>query len=125
MIESPHFCGWHVVRQVAFGELELRPPLSQTSPLIVSMTPLPQVSLDLQSAEQPSPAVVLPSSQASPLVLSRMLSPPRWGWQLVRHDAFGRFELAPPASHSSPSTVSVTLSPHLGSWQLVRHGALG
>src|SRR2546425_1074140 len=41
-------------------------PSSHCSPLIVSMMPLPQVSFDLQSAEQLSPETLLPSSQTSP-----------------------------------------------------------
>ncbi len=39
------------------------------------MIPLPHVSSDLQSAEQPSPETLLPSSQTSPFDLSTMPLP--------------------------------------------------
>src|SRR5438067_13766615 len=74
---SPHFWPWQLVRQVAFGLFELSPPLSHCSPFATSMMPLPQLSFDLQSAEHPSPAVLLPSSQVSPFVLSVFVSPSR------------------------------------------------
>src|SRR5204863_3242625 len=51
-------------------QLALSGPLSQTSPLAVSTMALPQLSFDLQSAEQPSPSRTLPSSQASPVAVS-------------------------------------------------------
>src|SRR5262245_60632429 len=38
---------------------------SQTSPTAKSVMPLPHDSVDLQSCEQPSPSLLLPSSQAS------------------------------------------------------------
>src|SRR5437016_8267772 len=43
---------------------------SHASPAAISTTPLPQLSFDLQSAEQPSPSLWLPSSQASPAAVS-------------------------------------------------------
>src|SRR5437588_296060 len=104
---SPHFCDWQLVRHVALGLFELSPPASHCSPLIGSITPLPQVSFDLQSAEQPSPETVLPSSQTSPFVLSRMPSPQRCGMQLMRHAAFGALLLEAPASQTSPRVVSM------------------
>src|SRR5256885_2093027 len=87
--------------------------------------PLPQVSFDLQSLEQPSPAVVLPSSQTSPSALSTTPSPQRGSTHDGRHGALGLFEFAAPASQTSPRAVSTMPSPHFGSWQLVRHAALG
>src|SRR3569623_366344 len=124
-IESPHFWRTHVVRHVAFGRFESSPPLSHCSLLTTSITPLPPVSFDRQSAEQPSPAVSFPSSHCSPFVLSTIRSPQRCGWQFVRHVMFGRFELFVPRSHASPSTVSVIASPHTGSLQVGRHAAFG
>src|SRR5262245_29047725 len=59
--------------QKATVQLELQVmdsvPVSHCSPL--STTSLPHFSSDLQSAEQPSPSRLLPSSQISPLVTSR------------------------------------------------------
>src|SRR5256885_1048986 len=90
------------------------------------MMPLPQVSLERQSAEQPSPDVWLPSSQTSPLVLSVIVSPQRCGRQFVRHSAFGLLYLGPPRSQPSPFEVlSLLPSPHLGSLHAERHGAFG
>src|SRR2546425_1286358 len=60
-------------RHVAFVLFDFAPPLSHCSPLTASMTPLPHVSFDLQSPEHPSPFVLLPSSQTSPFVLSRIM----------------------------------------------------
>src|SRR3569623_57709 len=103
-------------------------PSSHSSPLTRSTTPLPHVSFAVQSAEQPSPAVVLLSSQSShcaPLAVSTIRSPQRGGGQFVRHVMFGRFELFVPRSHASPSTVSVIASPHTGSLQVGRHAAFG
>src|SRR5256885_5915983 len=87
--------------------------------------PLPQVSFDLQSAEQPSPDVVLPSSQISPFVLSSTPSPHRCGRQFVRQLAFAVFEFAAPRSQISPNALSTMLSPHFWPWQLVRQDAFG
>ena len=42
-------------------------PLSHCSPFWASTIALPHVSFDWQSGEQPSPAVLLPSSQTSPV----------------------------------------------------------
>src|SRR5205823_2208253 len=120
-----HFCLRHVVRHVAFGLFEFDAALSHCSPFTVSMMPLPHVSFDLQSAEQPSPDTPLPSSHTSPLVLSRMLSPQRCGRQFVRHVAFAAFEFDTPRSQTSPRLVSMMVSPHFGSLQVVRHGAFG
>src|SRR5947209_3342485 len=87
--------------------------------------PLPHVSFDLQSLEQPSPLVVLPSSQISPLVLSRMPSPQRCGRQFGRQVAFALLEFAAPRSHCSPNAVSTIESPHFCRRQVGRHGAFG
>src|SRR5439155_5949626 len=78
------------VRHGAFGLFELFTPASHCSPLIVSTMPLPQVSFDLQSPEQPSPDTLLPSSQTSPFVVSTIPSQQRCGLQFLRHVAFGR-----------------------------------
>src|SRR5439155_1120774 len=107
----------------ALGFCEFAPPASHCSPFAVSTMLLPQVSFDLQSAEQPSPEVVLPSSHAS--VGSLIMSPQRPGRQFGRHAAPGLFEFAAPASHSSPNALSTMLSPHFWLWQLVRQVALG
>lgn len=85
---------------------------SHCSPLSASTTPLPQVSLERQSEEQPSPATTLPSSQAS--AASRIPSPQRCGWQLVRHAAFASSLLADPASQPSPFWASAMPSPQRG-----------
>ena len=79
MMVSPHDCVLQVVRQVAWGLLELSPPLSHCSMSTISMMTLPQVSFDLQSAEQLSPDTTLPSSQTSRFVLSRIVTPQRCG----------------------------------------------
>src|ERR1043165_9148598 len=62
--------------------------------------PLPQISVDLQSAEQPSPAAVLPSSQSSPGSIV---------W--LPHTSFLQDAEQPspsrtlPSSHSSPESM--------------------
>jgi len=82
--------------------LETLLPSSQLSPLIVSSTPLPQVSSDLQSALQPSAPTELPSSQLSPVRSSTTPLP---------HDSSDKQLAAQP----SPSTVlpSSQISPPL------------
>ena len=57
------------VRAAAVAALVVR-RRRRSRPSPTSITPLPQVSSDLQSALQPSPPSVLPSSQASPIAVS-------------------------------------------------------
>src|SRR5436305_1850028 len=71
---SPHACSLQVVRHAASGLFELPVPRSHCSN-IVSTMPLPQTSSDRQSAEQPSPEMLLPSSQTSPRAVSTTLLP--------------------------------------------------
>src|SRR5437588_921230 len=99
MIVSPHLRVWQFVRHVAFGLLLLLAPASHCSPAAMSRMPLPQVSADLQSPEQPSPETLLPSSQTSPVSL--MPSPQRGFWQLLRHLS-GRSAFETSLSHCSP-----------------------
>ncbi len=61
-IWSPHCCSVQLALQFA-----LSVPSSHCSPASTSTRLLPQVSLDWQSARQPSPDTLLPSSQNSPL----------------------------------------------------------
>jgi hypothetical protein len=75
MIASPQRGSLQSARHGAFAVFALFAPASHCSPFAESMMPLPQPSVDLQSAEQPSPEVVLPSSHASPV--SVMPSPQR------------------------------------------------
>src|SRR3569623_1042168 len=118
MIESPHVCSLQFVRHAAFGRFEFTPrPRSPCSPFATSTIELPHVSSDLQSAEQPSPEIVLPSSQTSPV--STIWSPQRGSWQFVRHLSLVS-ELLRPLSHASPCSGSVTASTHTGSMQFVR-----
>src|SRR3569623_1966576 len=88
-------------------------PSSHSSPLTRVTTPVPHGSFDVQSAEQPSPAVVLLSSQTSPRAVSMMPSPQRAGLQFGRHVAFGALELPEPASHCSPVFASTMLLPQV------------
>src|SRR5437899_782290 len=80
--------------------------------------PLPHVSRDLQSPEQPSPDTLLPSSHASPVSL--MPSPQRGFWQSVRH-ASATFAFDTPLSHCSPCIGSMIASPQRCSLHVVRH----
>src|ERR1041385_648592 len=101
------------------------PPASHCSPFAVSMMLLPQTSSDLQSAEQLSPEITLPSSQTSPDAVSLMPSPQRRGVQFVRHIASAAFEFDAPRSHSSPDRLSTILSPQRCVVQSGRHAAFG
>src|SRR5262249_43678997 len=93
-------------------------PLSHCSFLMGSMMPLPHVSSERQSPEQPSPDVMLPSSQTS--ATSLFLSPQRGTWQSGQHRSAAS-SWSMPASHCSPCFGSLIPSPHLGSLQFVRH----
>src|SRR6185312_3145297 len=77
-------------------------PGSHCSP--TSTVPLPHFSSDLQSAEQPSPEAVLPSSQTSPLTVSTMPLPQ------VSFDLQSAEQPSPgallPSSHTSPLPAS-------------------
>src|SRR5439155_814540 len=74
---------------------------------------LPQVSCDLQSPEQPSPETVLPSSQTSPRVGSRMPLPHTSSdLQFAEQPSP---ETLLPSSQTSPWSVSTTLLPHVSS----------
>src|SRR5262245_44575003 len=78
---------------------------------------LPHVSFDWQSAEQPSPDAVSPTSHCS--VASLMLSPQRGSWQFERHLS-GASWLSTPSSQLS-NGVSTTVSPHFARLQFDRH----
>src|SRR5438477_629277 len=80
-----------------------RLPSSQTSPSVVSTTRLPQVSLDLQSVEQPSLSWVLPSSQASVGSLTPL---PHWS-DAGTHDWPSRLQVNPGEHTTPPLHVSL------------------
>src|SRR6185312_13310137 len=86
-------------------------PGSHSSPL--STVPLPHFSSDLQSAEQPSPDAVLPSSQTSPLMVSTMPLPQ------VSFDLQSAEQPSPetllPSSQTSPLQVSTMPLPQVSS----------
>src|SRR3954464_5209245 len=91
-------------------------PSSQTSPTVVSTTPLPQVSSDLQSLEQPSPSTWLPSSQISPTSLSRTPLPQvSFDLQLAEQMYFPLASFLSGSSQTSPTVVSTRPLPQVSS----------
>src|SRR3569623_1689608 len=85
-------------------------PSSHSSPLTRSTPPLPHVSFDVQSAEQPSPAVELLSSQTSPRAVSMMPSPQCGSVQSLWQPALVIDFLS---SHCSPFAASTMPLPHV------------
>ena len=79
---------------------------SHSSPASESIMPLPQLSLLPQSAEQPSPETLLPSSQTSPGSTTPLLQ--NMDWHEGEHAAAGSG-----GSHCSPASQSVTPLPQL------------
>src|SRR4051794_36476237 len=63
---SPQTFQWQLGRQSSLFEA-----LAASQSSFGSTIPLPQLSVDLQLAEQPSPPTVFPSSQTSPAAASR------------------------------------------------------
>src|SRR5688572_317562 len=79
---------------------------SQTSPICVSTTPLPQLSVDLQFDAQPSPPTVLPSSQASPqslMLLPQISIDVQSSEQPSQLSSLPSSQISPPAALRTPS----------------------
>ncbi len=100
------------------GRLEGSVPQSQPSPVATSTTPLPHASRDWQSALQPSPERVFPSSHTSAPSVTPLphISTKQLGPQPSPATVF-------PSSHSSPVARSTTLSPQEGGVQSVRQAS--
>src|SRR5688572_24379049 len=77
---------------------------SQSSP--TSSVPLPHASR-AQRDEQPSPSLVLPSSQASPALIVRSPQRSSWGMHRALHTlVFGGSQYSPGSSRPLPQTSS-------------------
>src|SRR5689334_15691063 len=78
--------------------------------------PLPQVSSDLQSLEQPSPSIWLPSSQTSPTSLSMMPLPQvSFDLQLAEQMYLPLASFLSGSSQTSPTVVSMRPLPQVSS----------
>src|SRR5262245_17172476 len=117
MMPSPQRRGLQSGRQSASGSVEFAVPSSHCSPTETSTWPLPHFSSDRQSAEQPSPDLLLPSSHTS---CGSIVLFPHASYMHVVEQPSSAAVL--PSSHCSPANASRAPSPHSASLrQSLRH----